>query len=238
MTAQQPTSASCHSCGAAQDLTTRFCAECGAAAAGPGAASSGPLTQHSTPTLMLAVRESPDLQPPFGATSEPLHTASVLPPNSPHKPRRGLAVKILAAASVLAAVAGLAWNDQSTHQRLTKNTIAYSASQSQLKTTRTTLANTVTQLTGVKSNLTSTESALTTTKAALLAKEQDLTGVQNNLNDAKSNLTIKAGQVETLKNCLTGVMIALRDYANADYSGTIAALDSVHVSCTTANKLL
>ena len=80
-----------------------------------------------------------------------------------------------------------------------------------LKTTRITMQETVSQLTGVKSNLTSTESALTTTKAALVSMQQNRTGVQNNLNDAKSGLTIKSGQVETLKSCLNGdIMIDLR----------------------------
>lgn len=238
MTAHQPNPTPCPNCGAPQSSAARFCAECGAAASDPGAVSPDPPTKQQTLKLLQAERDIPDLQLPLGSNSEPVETASNLPAGSPPEPRRGLIVKILVAVCVLAAVAVLALNDQGTHQSLTTRTQAYSALQSQLKATRATLGDTVTQLVGVKSNLTSTESALTTTKAALVAKQQDLTGVQNNLNDAKSSLTIKSGQVETLKNCLNGVMIALRDYANADYAGTVAALDAVQVSCTSANALL
>ena len=230
MTAHQPISASCHNCNATLDSAARFCAECGAEAADPAAFSPDPPTQQQTLRLMLAEQESPDLQQPLGSTSKPVETPSALPAGSPNTNRKGLIVTTIAAVSVLAVVAVLALNDYGTHQSLARSMQAYSTSQSQLKNTRTTLQDTVSQLTGVKSNLTSTQSALTTSKAALVSMQQNLTGVQNNLNDAKSSLTIKSGQVETLKSCLNGVMIALGDYANADYAGTIAALDAVQVS--------
>ena len=79
---------------------------------------------------------------------------------------------------------------------------------------------------------------LATTQKGLAAKEQDLTGVRNSLTDAKSSITMKSGQIETLKNCLRGVSIALTDYANGDYAGTIAALDAVRGSCDSASKMM
>jgi hypothetical protein len=51
-------------------------------------------------------------------------------------------------------------------------------------------------------------------------------------------VTIQAGQIETLKSCLSGVSIALSDLASGDYSGTIAALEAVQVSCHSAYALL
>lgn len=242
MTESQTTSASCHSCGAAQGSEERFCAECGAAAGDSRGVVSDPQTlktigQQQT-VVVLAEREESDLPAPLPSTSEPVEMTSDLVQGRPRKLPWRLIVKALAAASVLAAVAVLALNDYGTHQRLTRSVGAYTTSQSKLLGTRVQLADTVTRLTGVQNNLASTESSLTTTKQALAAKVQDLAGVRNNLTDVKSNLTIKSGQIETLKSCLNGVSIALRDYANGDYAGTISALNAVQVSCHSAYALL
>jgi septal ring factor EnvC (AmiA/AmiB activator) len=140
--------------------------------------------------------------------------------------------------TVSATVALIAWDDIGARQRLTESADSYAASQSQLGETRAELTETARQLTGARKSLRSTESALKTTKAALSVREHDLTGVRNDLNDAKSSLTIKSGQVETLKTCLNGVGIALRDYSTHDYAGVLSSLDAVKVSCNTASEWL
>ena len=245
MPRRRTTPPSCHSGGAAKGADERFCAECGVAAVEPATVSAD-LTEHLTEQdqtlmLMLTGPEASGLQMPPGSPPESPAEDPGLPKGATRLLRRSLVVKTLAVLTVLtvlAAVGVLALNDQGTHQRLTRSSQALKASQAQLKATRVKLADTVTQLTGVKTDLASTQTTLTTTKKALAAKEQDLRGVQNNLSDVKSSLTIKSGQVETLKSCLNGVSIALRDYANGDYAGTVSALGAVQVSCNSAYALL
>ena len=243
MPENQPSSTIC-SCGAEQATDARFCAECGDAVAHPGALSTDLPTQQLTAghhTMLLAKLPGQSVLSPLLSTIEPVEMAAGVPHDAPHKPRRWLIVKGLVAVLVLTAVALLAINDFGTHQELAKSRGAFSASQTHLQSTQVKLADTVTQLTGAKSNLASTEATLTTTKATLTttqktlaAKVQELSGVRNNLTDVKSSLTIKSGQIETLKSCLNGVSIALRDLANGDYAGTISALDAVQVSCDSA----
>ena len=242
MAESRTTAASCQNCGADQEPDIRFCAECGAPTARPEVFLPDSPTEHLTQALETPATEQAGYYcpAPSGSGVVPLEMTSVIPADPVRRPRRRLTLvtSALAAVSVVAAVGVLAVNDRGTHQRLATSQHAYSQSQSRLKGTRTQLATTVSQLTGVQTNLASTQSTLKTTQDSLAAKVQELSGVQNSLTDAKSSLTMQSGQIETLKACLTGVSIAFRDVADGDYSGAVSALQAVKVSCDAAYAML
>lgn len=241
-------SAACQSCGATQVPETRFCAECGAATANRGAVLADGPTQNLAEehrTMMLTQEPGQGIRLTLPSTLEPVEMAAGVPEDAPHRSRRSLIVKGLAGVLVLAAVALLALNDFGTHQQLAQSRGAFSTSQTDLRATQVKLTDTGTELTAVQGKLASTDATLTTTKKTLAttkqtlaAKVQDLAGVRNSLTDVRSSLTIKSGQIETLKSCLNGVSIALRDLANGDYAGTISALNAVQVSCDSAFAML
>lgn len=231
----------CQSCSAPQDGRARFCTECGAPMPGqlPDMAASIP-AQREEQSEESATTALPVLLSSREARAVPTVTAA--PPTG--RSRIKVVTLVLAVLVFLAGVVVLGLDARATHQaldetrqslRATEATLA--STQSELATAETELATTLTDLTGTKTELASVEKALADVKKQLAGKEQDLRGVRNNLAEVKSSVTIQAGQIETLKNCLNGVSIALSDAAYGDYSAALSALQAVEVSCDKAYAL-
>jgi hypothetical protein len=220
----------CGGCGAGLGSDARFCAECGQQVA---------VAPPNHVVVEIPLPRSVSRPTPWEAG--PVMPVLASDERVVAKPKRS-ALRVVAmlalGMTLLAGLAVLSLNDRGTHTRLASSRQAYRTSQVQLKDTQAKLTQTVSELTGTKTDLASTKATLTTVKTELAAKEQDLQGVRNNLADVKSSVTIQAGQIETLKSCLSGVSIALSDLASGDYSGTIAALEAVQVSCNSAYALL
>lgn len=243
------TTTTCASCGASVESDLRFCGECGTQR------SDAPV--QGIPLPLPRQREVPHLDHvPANATVglhellQPMPASRVSSPTQPlaepnrTRHRLRLISLVVVIATVMAGVGVLALNDRGTHARLATSQQQYRASQARLgdtlgtlKSTRVDLASTTTSLQTTKASLQTTTTELNSTKKALTTKVQQLAGVRNNLSDVKHNVTIQATQIETLKSCLNGVSIALGDLANGDYSGALAALQAVDVSCNAAYKL-
>jgi hypothetical protein len=211
----------CQSCGASATGEGQYCADCGSPLVAPALDSVVPEQRTSQEMVGLDFRNELVAQPSVAGRS-----------------RARKLTATAACALLVAGVATLAMNDRGTHQRLSHTRAALQASQQRLHSTESVLSQTQADLSDANADLASTKANLTKVEATLKSKEQTLVGVQNSLSDAKTSVTVQAGQIQSLKSCLNGVQIALSDVAYGDYSGAVAALNAVQVSCNAASEIV
>lgn len=237
--------AHCVKCGTYQELGAQFCGSCGArtpamaSLAGNGNANQRPPNGSpwaSSPTSPASSHDNGRAARPNGhelwATSATARGGR----SESWDRRRWLTVAASAAAFVL--IVGAIFVHVGVRRDLSRTRTQLASTSQTLEQTASDLESTKSDLKTTQDNLTETESerdSLSTENEVLQGKIQ---GVQGSLNDARSELGLQAGQISTLKTCLNGVAIALRDVLNNDYYGAASALQSVQGPCNEAFRLL
>jgi hypothetical protein len=216
----------CWKCGLEVTGAGTFCESCGAlvnraSLAAPGGIPAGnvltlPATrQIAAPPRVVALADAPE-------------------PITRKRPVWEIVVAGVVAAALLAGLVVWGVNDYGTHEKLRRTRAALALTSNRLDATQSELASTKATLAERDAQVATLTSIRKKLLHQLAITRRQLGAAQSSLSHAKSQISLQAGQITSLKTCLGGVNLALNDLWNYDYSGMASALGAVNGSCSQA----